>query len=354
MPTPRPNHENSNRGTAHLPPQQTRHGLRGARNHPLPAEDRHEKRILHLHGRRRGPLSGGDAQHAYRDAPLPDLSALGAVGAAARRGAGQTRPAALHEQHGARMGPHSAGADAARHHLPRKAGFAQQVVLPVAGTHLPPAGRAAHPAQVPEDHHRLAIRMRPHPHGPRSRSRTDHGHLQRLQRTVPAAGRCGADRRQIPLRSRLHLLSGQHRPQEEHVRHAARLRRVRAPLGETPAAAGRRPQGAGRGGDSARDRRARTARDAPPAGVYPQRRPPGRLQRRIGVPLHLAAREFRNSAARSDGLRHARGDVEHLGDPRSGRSGSDSRRSDFTDGDRRRPAAARKRSGVPRRTGRLH
>ena len=216
------------------------------------------------------------------------------------------------------MGPHSAGADAARHHLPRKAGFAQQVVLPVAGTHLPPAGRAAHPAQVPEDHHRLAIRMRPHPHGPRSRSRTDHGHLQRLQRTVPAAGRCGADRRQIPLRSRLHLLSGQHRPQEEHVRHAARLRRVRAPLGETPAAAGRRPQGAGRGGDSARDRRARTARDAPPAGVYPQRRPPGRLQRRIGVPLHLAAREFRNSAARSDGLRHARGDIRYLGDPRSG------------------------------------
>ena len=103
--------------------------------------------------------------------------------------------------------------------------------------------------------------------------------------------------------------------------------------------------GTTRRGDPARDRRTPTARNAPPGGIYPQQRPAGHLQRSFGIPLHLAAREFRHSPARSDGLRHARGDIRGLGDPRGGGPRRHPRRPLPTDGDRRCPAAARNRYG---------
>ena len=94
-------------------------------------------------------------------------------------------------------------------------------------------------------------------------------------------------------------------------------------------------------------------RDAPPGGIYPQQRPAGHLQQGFGVPLHLAAREFRHPPARSDGLRHARGDIRDLGDPRSGGRRRHPRRPDRPEGNRRRPAAARNRRSVPRKASRL-
>ena len=50
---------------------------------------------------------------------------------AARRAPG--RPAALHQQHGPVAPAYAAGTDAARHHLPRAAGFAPRQLVPAAG-----------------------------------------------------------------------------------------------------------------------------------------------------------------------------------------------------------------------------
>ena len=208
-------------------------------------------------------------------------------------------------------------------------------------------------AQMPDGHHRLAIRVRPHPHRTELRPRTHHGHSQRLQRPVPPDGRHGGNRPQIPARPRIPLFPGQYRPKEEHARYAEGLCRIRTALRKPAAAAGRRPRGTTRGGDPAGDRRTPAARDAPPGGIYPQQRPAGHLQQGFGVPLHLAAREFRHPPARSDGLRHARGDIRYLGDPRSGGRRRHPRRPDRPEGNRRRPAAARNRRSVPRKASRL-
>lgn len=89
------------------------------------------------------------------------------------------------------------------------------------------------------------------------------------------------------------------------------------------------------------------------AGYIPNSDLPAIYNEAFGIPLHLAAREFRHSPARSDGLRHARGDIRGLGDPRGGGPRRHPRRPYRPDGDRRCPAAARNRCGIPRRTGRL-